>query len=61
MTQLEDEGILKRILQLLDEDKDWYDELTAEEKASLQKGIDQAERGEVISHEDFKKKHFKWH
>ena len=58
---LEDEKILIKIQALLDSEKDWYGDLTDDDKASLQKGIDQAERGELISNEYFKKKHFRWH
>jgi hypothetical protein len=58
---LEDEKILIKIQALLNSEKDWYGDLTDDDKASLQKGIDQAERGELISNEDFKKKHFRWH
>lgn len=58
---LQDEEVLIKIQTLLNSDTDWYNDLTEKDKESLQKGIEQAERGESISNEEFKKKHFRWH
>lgn len=42
-------------------DTDWFDELPPEDRAAIEEGLAQADRGEVIAHEqvfsDLKQKH----
>jgi predicted transcriptional regulator len=46
-------SILEKVESLLKKEKitDWWDEISDEEKASIQEGIDQLDRGEGIPHE----------
>lgn len=36
---------------------DWWDELTDEQKAGIERGIKDIESGRIVSHEDVKKKY----
>lgn len=58
---LQDEEVLMKIQTLLNSEKDWYNDLTEDDKASLQKGIEQADRGELIPHDEVMKAFEKWH
>ena len=40
--------------------KDWWDEISDEEKAEIKEGIAQADSGETISHEEVMAKYKKW-
>jgi hypothetical protein len=62
---IEDEAILLDILKLLEkktelEKKDWWDLISEEEKAAIEEGIAQADRGDIIPHEDVMAKYKKW-
>jgi predicted transcriptional regulator len=39
---------------------DWWDEISAEEKSEIEEGLAQADKGELISHEEVKEKYKKW-
>ena len=41
-------------------ESDWWDELDSQEKSEIEKGLSEADKGEVISHSDFLIKHSKW-
>lgn len=62
LLKVEDERILERLELLLNANqKDWFDELSESEKADIQVGLAQAERGEFTSHEDVMERFSKWH
>jgi len=55
ITDLKDVKILNQIKTLLTKnEKDWWDELSTEEKASLDIGIEQIENGQTLSHSGVK-------
>jgi len=39
---------------------DWWDEISAEERAEIEEGLAQADRGEVVPHEEVMAKYKKW-
>jgi predicted transcriptional regulator len=39
---------------------DWWDTLSDEEKAEIEQGLAEADRGDVIPHEEVMKKYEKW-
>ena len=39
---------------------DWWDEISAEEQAEIEAGLAQADRGEVLPHEEVMAKYKKW-
>ncbi|WP_433765228.1 hypothetical protein [Flavobacterium ginsenosidimutans] len=62
LVKVEDERVLEKLeLVLKANQNDWFDELSELEKAEIQIGLDQAEKGEVVSHEDVMKRFSKWH
>lgn len=42
------------------EEADWWDDMSDEQRASLEEGMRQADAGETISYEDFKQQNRKW-
>ena len=48
---------LKEIKDQSTSQTDWWDELTDEHKAGIERGIKDIESGRVVSHEDIKKKY----
>ncbi|MBS7229908.1 hypothetical protein NJT12_23360 [Flavobacterium sp. AC] len=62
LVKVEDESVLEKLELILKENQNnWYDELSESEKAEIQIGLDQAEKGEFTSHEDVMKRFSKWH
>lgn len=58
---LNNKTILKRFIALKKEqEKDWWDHLSAEEKAEIEEGLAQADRGEVLPHSKVMAKYNKW-
>ncbi len=52
---IEDKSLLQKILELLpvaqQQSNDWWDDLSEEERAFLEKSAAAADRGEVVAHE----------
>lgn len=62
LVKVEDESVLEKLeLVLKANQNDWFDDLSESEKNEIQIGLDQAEKGEVVSHEDVMKRFSKWH
>jgi len=52
---LEDSKLIEKLRKLvIKEKKDFYDEFTEDQKLEIQYGIEQLDRGEKVSWEDFK-------
>jgi len=61
LARLKDTTILKRFITLKKEqEKDWWDEISEEEKLEIEEGLLQADRGEVVSHKSIMDKYKKW-
>ncbi len=61
LARLNNTSVIKRFIALKNEqEKDWWDQLSKEEKAEIQEGLSQADRGEVVSHEEVMAKYKKW-
>ncbi|TVR42215.1 MAG: hypothetical protein EA392_00540 [Cryomorphaceae bacterium] len=60
LTQLTDERIIVRIKQLRLQEADWWDELSPEEKADMNEGIAQSERGETTPHDKVMERFKSW-
>jgi len=60
ITNLQDEKILSRIETIKGEEIDWWDTISDEEKAEIEEGIAQLDRGESIPHEQVMAKYKKW-
>jgi len=57
---LQDEKILSRIETVKGEESDWWDTISDEERAEIEEGIAQLDRGESIPHEQVMAKYKKW-
>ena len=52
---INDIGVIKKVKNLLkkqEKEHDWFDELSEEQQQSVLRGLEQADRGETISHEE---------
>lgn len=55
------ESTLKKIkLIFQEESSDWWTEMSAEEQAEIEEGLQQADNGEVVSHESVMKRFDAW-
>lgn len=56
------ESLLAKIKQVFEEESqsDWWDNLSDDEKEEIKKGLQQADRNEVVSHESAMKAFNKW-
>lgn len=61
LTSLNDVSMIDKILELKNkESKDWWDETSDEEKESIEKGLSDAESGNLKPHSEIRKKYEKW-
>ena len=61
LLQTNSETLIKKIKALLkSEQKDWWDEISEEEKLAIEKGISELDRGEGVEHSAVMKKYKKW-
>ena len=61
LARLNDKATLKRIINLKKEkEKDWWEQLSTEEKSEIEEGLAQADRGEVIQHKEAMSRYKKW-
>lgn len=55
--QVQDASILKQLESISEGDRDWWDDLSEPEKDSIQRGLDQADKGQLKSHEEVMKRY----
>lgn len=61
LANLEDESIIKKLLEFRrKETKDWWEQISEEEKKSINKGIEDADNNEVKPHSEARKTYAKW-
>ena len=61
LTSLNDVSMIDKILELKQkETKDWWNETSDEEKESIEKGLSDAESGNLKPHSEIRKKFEKW-
>ena len=61
LTSLNDVSMIDKILELKQkETKDWWNEISNEEKESIEKGLSDAESGKLKPHSEIRKKYEKW-
>ena len=62
VTGLKDNTAIERLKMLkeLPKKADWWDEITAEEKAAIDKGLEDIKAGRVKPHKEAKKLYEKW-
>jgi predicted transcriptional regulator len=53
LTEVEEPSIIEKVIALKNEQqKDWWDEISDDEKADIEEGLAEDDRGDVLSHED---------
>jgi predicted transcriptional regulator len=62
VTNLKDEVAIERLKKLREspKDKDWWNEITEEEKAAIDKGIEDIRAGRIKPHKEARKLYAKW-
>ena len=61
LTSLNDVSMIDKIMELKQEEKkDWGNEISDEEKESIEKGLSDAESGNLKPHSEIRKKYEKW-
>ncbi|MEO5569712.1 MAG: hypothetical protein ABIT08_02695 [Bacteroidia bacterium] len=62
LLKTDSETILKKVKSVFKEkDQDFWDELNEEQKSAIEKAIKQADKSELIPHEQVMRKIRKWH
>jgi hypothetical protein len=53
--------LIKNIVDIPNSSKsDWWDQITPDEKESINRGLDDLQQGKVIPHDQIRKKYEKW-
>lgn len=61
LSTLENTSVIDKLLELREEEKsDWWNEISAAEKSSIEKGIADADNGKLTSHTTVKALYEKW-
>ena len=61
LLQTNSENLIKKVKALFKREQiDWWDEISEEEKKSIEKGIAQLDKGEGVPHSEVMKKYKKW-
>jgi hypothetical protein len=61
LSTLDDKEVINRLFKFrIQENKDWWNSLSAEEKESIGKGISEPESGKLTEHTEAKKIYEKW-
>jgi|TARA_B110000037_G_scaffold211038_1_gene262109 hypothetical protein len=61
LTTLDDKSLIQKILDLRkSETKDWWNEISDSEKASIEKGLSDADNGKLNSHSEARNIYEKW-
>jgi len=60
LSHLQDEGVISKLETIQDQEPDWWDVISKEEKAEIEEGLAQLDRGEFSTHEQVMAKYKKW-
>ena len=61
LSTLNDETVIDKLMKLRNKEKrDWWDEISEEEKKSIEKGIEDSKAGNLKPHSEVKKLYEKW-
>jgi predicted transcriptional regulator len=60
LSTLEDEVVIDKIADLRSNQKDWWDTISDDEKASIEKGLEDADSGKLTPHSEARKLYAKW-
>lgn len=61
LTSVDEPSVIKQLIALKKKQQvDWWDEISDEEKTAIEEGLAQADRGDVLSHEEVMTRYQKW-
>lgn len=61
LSTLNDKTLIDKLMKLREKEKtDWWNEISAKEKESIEKGIQDADSGKLTSHSNVKEIYEKW-
>ena len=61
LTEVEEPSVISQFIALKNRQQpDWWDEISNDEKSEIEEGLAQADRGDVLSHEEVMAKYQKW-
>lgn len=61
LSTLNDESIIEKVMKLRENEKtDWWEEISKEERASIEKGIQDADTGKLEPHSQARNLYEKW-
>jgi len=61
LTDVNEPSVIKRFIALKNKEAaDWWDQIGEEERAEIEEGLAEADKGEVLSHEEVMSKYDKW-
>ncbi len=61
LSTLDDQSLIDKLMKLRNKEKtDWWNEISTDEQKSLEKGIQDADNGNLTSHSNVKKIYEKW-
>jgi hypothetical protein len=61
LSTLNDKSLIDKLMKLREKERtDWWNEIASQEKASIEKGIQDADDGKLTSHSTAKKVYEKW-
>ncbi len=60
MNKRKNKTVNNKSKKIIENEKDWWDEISEAEKASILRGIEDVKAGRVIPHEVVMKKYMKW-
>ncbi|MBK7637517.1 MAG: hypothetical protein IPJ13_26930 [Saprospiraceae bacterium] len=61
LSTLEDKAIIEKLIRLRNqENTDWWDSISDEEKTSIEKGLDDIEKNNLTPHDKVRKAYEKW-
>ena len=61
LTDVDEPSVIERFIALKNQQQgDWWNDITEDERMEIDEGLAQADRGEVLSHEEVMAKYDKW-
>lgn len=61
LTSVDEPSVIKQLIALKKKQQvDWWDEISDEEKTAIEEGLAQADRGDILSHEEVMTRYQKW-
>ena len=61
LTEVEEPSVISQFIALKNRQQpDWWHEISDDEKSEIEEGLAQADRGDVLSHEEVMAKYQKW-